>query len=425
MIKRISNKALTYLQFEEEINSVEEGSTVYLETGLEFDLRDDRRFLVGMNNMRSLIAIHKRDIILDGQGNKIVFHCHQPRMNDIALFQICQEALGTEIRNLAVDFHYLGENTSRRVICIRNNAYGAKILHCKLAMESKSQINFTVIQNDRRIETVFDREGDNFVVEGNDIRIRCESEQINLPTSCYGIYNDLPNSMEITNNYLYLMVNGSSEKQQVTGVFNNGRFVRIVNNNIKANGFHMDGTKMNHPRVIGVYNEGEYLLFSSNNCVAEWAGNAIGLYNQGSYCTFNANKFIGTHAIRGTSVLNFGNDSSFTGNVVTSTSRNPRLVVNWGNRVCYMANILRSFFYIPDCQSGCGMIFESCTDCTASDNRISGVKNCGIFLRDSKVVLRDNYIENQNENWVFHAMATESDMDVADALSESKIHSIE
>lgn len=424
MIKRIANGNLTHAQFEEEINSVAEGSTVYLETGLTFDLRNDRRFLVGVDSMRALISIRKRDIILDGQGNKIVFRCYQPRMNDIVLFRICQEALGTEIRNLAVDFLYFGENTSRKVICIRNNAYGAKILHCKLAMESKSQINLTVIQNDRKIETVFDREGDNFVVEGNDIRIRCEAEHINLSTVCFGIYNDLPNSMEITNNYLYIMSNGSGEKQQSTGIFNNGRYVRIVNNNIKVNGFHMDGKQTNQPKVTGVYNEGEYLLFSANNCVAEWAGIAVGLYNQGADCAFQANKFIGTHAIRGVSIHNTGSRCTFVGNIVTSTSRNPRLIVNGGNGVCYLANILQSFYYVSDCQSGCGMVFESCADCTVAYNQINGVKNCGIWLQESNVVLTDNFIEKQKDDWVFRPTATEADTDIADALSESRIHSI-
>lgn len=424
MIKRITEKNITFAQLEQEIDSVEESSIVYLETGYEFDLRDDRKILVGANNVRALINIRKRDVILDGQGNKIIFRCYQPRMNDVVLIQICQEAIGAEIRNLDVDFIYYGENTTRKVVCIRNNAYGAKVSHCKLAMESKSQISLTVIQNDRRIETVFDREGDNFVVEGNDVRIRCEAEHITLPSYCCGIYNDLPNSMEITNNYLYIMVKGNSEAQRSTCIFNNGRYVRIVNNNIKANGFHMDGKQQEQPSVTGIYNEGDYLLFSANNCIAEWAGKAVGLYNQGSYGAFNGNKIIATHTINGVSIDNAGSGCTYTGNIVTSTSRNPKLVRNAGNGVSYTANVLQSFYYVPDCQTGCGMLFIGSKDCIVAYNQISGVKNCGIFMRGSKVILADNVIETQENDWVFKATATEKDTDIVNALSENKIHTV-
>ncbi len=422
MIKHIG-KVESIEELEEQINSVEDNSIIYLDSNLFFYLPQDKRFLVGARVVLSLISIHKRDIIINGQGHKVAFHCLYEKANDIALFHICQEALGTEIHNLCLDFVYEGSNTSRKVIAIRNNAYGVKVMHCKLTMVSETQVSFTVIQNDRSVETVFDREGDNFVVEGNDIRIRCNPCSYEYSTRCYGIYNDLPNSMSISNNYIYIMANGNGEEHKSIGIYNNGRFVRIVNNNIKANGYHMEGKSKEHPYVCGVRNEGEYMLFSANNCIAEWAGKAIGLLNSGAYCTFIGNKIIATHSINGISVQNQAEYCSFTGNVITSTSRNPKLLYNRANDVSYSANILKSFFYVPDCQSGCGMYFENSSGCIVNGNQIFGVKNCGIFLRASEISNIDNIVELQDAG-AFRAIADENDIEIAQLLDERNINSI-
>lgn len=425
MIKHITDANIGIAQLEREINSAEECSTIYLDTALAFDLESDRRMLVGANVTRGLISIKTRDLIIDGQGNKITFRCTHPHANDVALLHITQTALGVELRNLAIDFVYEGENTVRKSIMIRNNAYGVKVSHCKLCMTSRAQMNMTVIQNDRRIDTVFDREGDNFVVEDNDIRIYCEPTVSDNSLYCCGIYNDLPNSMELTNNYIYLMIGGVGERQRSVGIFNNGRYVRMVNNNIKANGLHMEGKKKEHTHVIGLDNEGDYLLFASNNCVAEWAGKAIGLQNKGSYCSFTNNKFIGTHAIHGISVLNKGGLCTFTANLMTSTSRNPRLLVNIANNVNYYANILQGFFYVQDARSGCGMMFLNSENCNVVGNQIFGMKNCGIFTRNSNLRAEYNNIETQNGDWLFRAVATETDQDIASVIDEGKIKSVD
>lgn len=426
MIKHIADVGMDMAQFEQEINTTEECSTIYLDTCLSFDLETDKRMLVGASVMRGLITVRTRDLIIDGQGNKVTFRCTQPHSNDVALFHVAQTALGVELRNLAIDFVYEGtNNTTRKTIMIRNNAYGVKISHCKLCMTSHAQMNMTVIQNDRRIDTVFDREGDNFVVEDNDIRIYCEPTVSDNALYCCGIYNDLPNSMEVTNNYIYLMIGGVGERQRSVGIFSNGRYVRMVNNNIKANGLHMEGTKKEHTHVIGLDNEGDYLLFASNNCVAEWAGKAIGLQNKGSYCSFTNNKFIGTHAIHGISVFNRGELCTFTANLMTSTSRNPRLLVNVANNVSYYANILQGFFYVPDARSGCGMLFFDSENCNVVGNQIFGVKNCGIFTRHSALHTEYNNIETQNGDWLFRAVATEADQDIVSVIDEGKIKSVD
>ena len=425
MVKHITDANIGIAQLEREINSAEECSTIYLDTALTFDLESDRRMLVGANVTRGLISIKTRDLIIDGQGNKITFRCTHPHANDVALLHITQTALGVELRNLAIDFVYEGENTVRKSIMIRNNAYGVKVSHCKLCMTSRAQMNMTVIQNDRRIDTVFDREGDNFVVEDNDIRIYCEPTVSDNSLYCCGIYNDLPNSMELTNNYIYLMIGGVGERQRSVGIFNNGRYVRIVNNNIKANGLHMEGTKKEHTHVIGLDNEGDYLLFASNNCVAEWAGKAIGMQNKGSYCSFTNNKFIGTHAIHGISVLNKGGLCTFTANLMTSTSRNPRLLVNIAKNVNYYANILQGFFYVQDARSGCGMMFFDSENCNVVGNQVFGMKNCGIFKRNSNLRAEYNNIETQNGDWLFRAVATESDQDIVSVIDEGKIQSVD
>lgn len=413
MIKKITQSELTVGQFEREINSAGENATVYLEQNLVFDLQPDGQFLIGKDCVKPIISLSKRDVVLDGQGNKIIFRCFQPPINDIALLQIGKEAIGSEIRNLSVEFIYCGKNTSRGVIAVQNHAYGAKISRCNLSMTSESQINLTVIQNDRRVDTVIDREGDNFVVEGCDIRIRCTPSDFDLPTLCCGIYNDLPNSMNITNNYLLILLNGGGEMQKAVGIFNNGKFVRITDNNIKTNGLHRQGEERAHTHTYGVYNEGDYLLFSANNCIAEWAGKAIGLFNQGLYCAFNGNKFLGTHTIHAVSVQNCGDLCTFCGNIFTATSKNARLLINTANNVVYQANILRSLYFVHECLSGCGMLFEDSEGCSAIGNQILSIRNCGIFMRNSKVTTLQNYIEEQNGNWLFRPTATEQNGDIS------------
>lgn len=425
MVKRIDKEELTLKELEEALNSVSEFSTVFLERSYEFDIAEGRRILIGADVKNALIEMHGRNVILDGQGNHLVFHCYHPRIEDTALIHICQEALGAEIRNLSIDFFYHGENTVRTIFLLRNSAYGVRISNCKLVMSSVSQINMTVLRNDRGDDTDFEKEGDNFVVENNDIRVYCRAESITMTNSCYGISNDLPNSMDVINNNIYMMVAGKGENQRVTGIYNNGRFCRILNNNIKANGMHMEGTQTEHTHAVGVENEGEYLLFNSNNCVAEWAGKAIGAWNKGERSSFTGNKFIGTHSIFGISLLNEGRRCTFTGNLFTSTSRNPRLVKNYGSYVSFYANILHSMFFTPDSFSGCGMVFEGCDHCVASGNQITGLRDCGIFLLDSDVVIQNNFVEHFDRNRNFQEKATKYDLAIVNALDESRIHSVD
>ena len=142
----------------------------------------------------------------------------------------------------------------------------------------------------------------------------------------YGIYNNLANSISVQNTYVYAVTRGDGERQKAAGVYTNGRFGRYVGNNIKANGTHNIGKQKEQAHAYGFINEGLYTLITSNNIVGEWAGLCVGLENRGEYTVVSSNKILSTHTICGRSIRNYGNNSSIEGNILTSTSRNARLL---------------------------------------------------------------------------------------------------
>lgn len=406
------------------INSAEERSTIFLDCDLYFDLGDGGSMKEGGDGSEAAISIDRRDITIDGQGHAVTFRCAGEDGRDADLIRIRREASGAEIKNLGIECIYEGGNSRRRVTAVHNSAYGVRLTHCKLTMVSETQVSFFAVSNDRGTGETFGREGDSFVADGNEIRIRSNPAVYDYATDCCGIYNGVSFGATFTNNYIYVMANGAGEEQKSFGIFNRGRSVRIVNNGIEANGYHIEGTGERHTYVFGVRNEGDYLLFSANDCISEWAGKAVGLMNKGAYCTFTGNKFTAAHTLYGICVENQGDFCNFSGNIIHSTSRNPRLVYNEADHVNYSSNMLQSF-YDGDCQSGCGMVFVRSAGCYVSGNQIFGVKNCGIFSRTSDIVSRENTIEFQKSDRVFRALASEHDADVFFALNENRILSEE
>ncbi|MFQ7034183.1 MAG: hypothetical protein ACLRTQ_00010 [Candidatus Borkfalkia sp.] len=99
----------------------------------------------------------------------------------------------------------------------------------------------------------------------------------------YGIFNHLANSISLQNTFVYSTNIGIGKKQAAVGVFTNGRFGRIVGNNIKANGSHNTGNLKEQAYAYGLVNEGLYNLIEANNIVGEWGGQCVGLENKGDF----------------------------------------------------------------------------------------------------------------------------------------------
>lgn len=425
MTKRIMQNILSLADFERELNAAESDSIVYLENNFEFDLEEDKFFLVGTTGVRALVSFFRKDVILDGQGNKITVRCRRTERNNTCIFYLTQEARGCEIRNLTLNFEYLGEDTTRTFIGILNNAYGAKINRCKIVMNSEKNINMTAIScrgiKDMQSETRMD----NFTVEYNDIRVYCKPETVNGRLRQCGIENLHANSISISGNYVLAVVRGNGENQIALGVSNSGRYARIENNNIKTNGDHSDGLEKEHAHVCGFENEGEFLIFIGNNCVGEWAGKAVGAYNRAHHAIFQGNKFLATHTIHGVALRNEGNYCTITANLLMSTSRNARLLENTAHGVTVSSNVLRAIYFTDKCQSGYGMVVDNSEGCYISGNQIIGVKNCGIFCRNSKITSENNFIQLKSEWPWFEPIATENNGMIAAAIDEGKIHNAE
>lgn len=127
--------------------------------------------------------------------------------------------------------------------------------------------------------------------------------------------------------------------------------------------------------------------------MGEWGGTCVGLENRGSFAKVNGNKILATHTVKGRSVRNFADDCVFDGNVLTSTSRNPRLFELAGKN-CVIANNLMEALL-----NWWGLPFElrrlrrgrkTPKDNIISSNVVKNVCDCGIFAARGAAVVKDN-----------------------------------
>ena len=316
---------------------------------------------------------------------------------DVNLFYIGKENSSLIIDGYRFEVFYSGGNTNHRIHLFDNNSRGLIIRNCNINFVSKSQVSFTAIHNFGGVDTHLDTQADLLSVEHCRISAHCHAIEYPYESALCGIENIFANSISLTNNYLFIQNIGISEGQQAIGIRNSGRFARIENNNIKANGSHNVGKLLEQAHVYGVYNTGMYMVFNGNNCVGEWGGKSTGLYNSGAYANITGNKILATHTIKGRTVVLAAEHCILSNNIITNTSRNPHFVdIFAGDNIIncnYMQGLLGSWDY----KSGCGIFVvgqgeQKVRRCNIVGNIVSCARDFGIVLLNTE---RNNIFGNQ------------------------------
>ena len=405
-----SEKLFSEVRFEDEIN---------------LELPKSASFYVGKNFSKSLINITKPNITLNFADSIVRVHITDPLDTDLNIFFVSSMAKNVEIKNLKLHVYLNIPATIRQIVGIYNTAYGLKLNNCSIEIVSENHSNLVGVFNNGNLDTHMETRADNLALANSCIKVQIVQSGMK-DGIVYGIYNNLANSISVQNTFVYSTNIGVGEKQAAVGVFTNGRFGRFIGNNIKANGSHNTGNLKEQAYAYGFVNEGLYNLIESNNLIGEWGGQCVGLENKGDFAKVNGNKILATHTIKGRSIRNYANDSIFNGNILTSTSRNPRLFEQEGSN-CIITNNMMEGLQLPQTyQSSVGIYAtaENAAENLIAQNIIKNVCDCGIFAHKNIGLVQNNIITTYAESYGFVRLATSENSAIANKLDENRIHSI-
>lgn len=413
------------MEIQQTIDSAKLFGEVNFEGDINLELPKSTSFYVGKNFSKSLVTISKPNITLDFSDAVVRVNITDPLDADLNIFFVSSMAKNVEIKNLKLCVYLNIPITARQIVGIYNTAYGLKLNNCSIEIIAENQLNLVGVFNNGNLDTHMETRADNLVIESGCIRVQIVQSGMK-ESIVYGIFNHLANSISLQNTFVYSTNIGIGKKQAAVGVFTNGRFGRIVGNNIKANGSHNTGNLKEQAYAYGLVNEGLYNLIEANNIVGEWGGQCVGLENKGDFAKVNGNKILATHTIKGRSVRNYANDSIFDGNILTSTSRNPRLFEHEGCN-CIITNNMMEGLQLPQTyQSSVGLYAaaESATENLIAQNVIKNVCDCGIFANKNIGFVQNNIITTYAESSGFVKQGLNTDERLAAKLDEGRVHSI-
>lgn len=413
------------MEIQQTIDSAKLFGEVNFEGDINLELPKSTSFYVGKNFSKSLVTISKPNITLDFSDAVVRVNITDPVDADLNIFFVSSMAKNVEIKNLKLCVYLNIPVTARQIVGIYNTAYGLKLNNCSIEIIAENQLNLVGVFNNGNLDTHMETRADNLVIENGCIRVQIVQSGMK-ESIVYGIFNHLANSISLQNTFVYSTNIGIGKKQAAVGVFTNGRFGRIVGNNIKANGSHNTGNLKEQAYAYGLVNEGLYNLIEANNIVGEWGGQCVGLENKGDFAKVNGNKILATHTIKGRSVRNYANDSIFDGNILTSTSRNPRLFEHEGCN-CIITNNMMEGLQLPQTyQSSVGLYAaaESATENLIAQNVIKNVCDCGIFTNKNIGFVQNNIITTYAESSGFVKQGLNTDERLAAKLDESRVYSI-
>ncbi len=413
------------MEIQQTIDSAKLFGEVNFEGDINLELPKSTSFYVGKNFSKSLVTISKPNITLDFSDAVVRVNITDPVDADLNIFFVSSMAKNVEIKNLKLCVYLNIPVTARQIVGIYNTAYGLKLNNCSIEIIAENQLNLVGVFNNGNLDTHMETRADNLVIENGCIRVQIVQSGMK-ESIVYGIFNHLANSLSLQNTFVYSTNIGIGKKQAAVGVFTNGRFGRIVGNNIKANGSHNTGNLKEQAYAYGLVNEGLYNLIEANNIVGEWGGQCVGLENKGDFAKVNGNKILATHTIKGRSVRNYANDSIFDGNILTSTSRNPRLFEHEGCN-CIITNNMMEGLQLPQTyQSSVGLYAaaESATENLIAQNVIKNVCDCGIFTNKNIGFVQNNIITTYAESSGFVKQGLNTDERLAAKLDESRVYSI-
>ena len=135
-------------------------------------------------------------------------------------------------------------------------------------------------------------------------------------------------------------------------------------------------------------------------------------------------KILATHTICGRSIISKGNNSSIEGNVLTSTSRNARLIEHDAENCIVSRNIMEVLMSREVCQSGCGIyaVGENCRGNIITENIIRNVTDVALFMRDGAGKAADNEVNSFAET--VYAAGPENRY-LQEKLDERRIRSVQ
>lgn len=412
-------------ELQEKINAVGMYETVRLKGEIRLEGTENRCFYVGKSFAKSLIEITKPNIILDGSDAVVRLELTEEPGTDLNVFFVSSLAKNVQINNLNLQVYLNFPGSVRQIVGIYNTAFGLKLNNCRIEIISENQANLTAVFNNGNLDTHLETRADNLVVENCLLRAQVVGEG-ERRSEVYGLRNQLANSISVQNTFVYATNRGTGGEQQATGIWTNGRFGRFVGNNVKANGSHNVGILLETAHAFGFVNEGLYNLISSSNIVGEWGGCCIGLENRGDFANVRGNKILATHTVKGRGIRNRASDCIFDGNIITSTSRNPRLLEHEGKDCIISGNLLEGLLGKADCRSGCGIYAasEEARDNIIAGNIVKNVCDCGIFARPTVGRVENNVFLPLPET-DFAERGDPSSADLTMKLDESRIVSIE
>lgn len=413
------------MQLQQVIDSAELFREVKLDGEINLEIPQSTCFYVGKNFSKSLITITKPNISLDFANSAVRIDIMNPLDTDLNIFFVSSMAKNVQIKNLKMFVYLNSPESSRQVVGIYNTAYGLKLSNCHIEIVSENQTNLVGVLNNGNLDTHMETRADNFVFESGNIKVQVKQGGFK-DNKVYGIYNNLANSISVQNTFIYAKNIGTGERQSAVGVYTNGRFGRFVGNNIKANGTHNTGNLKEQAYAYGFENEGLYNLIEANNIVGEWGGQCIGLENKGDFAKVSGNKILSTHTIKGRSVRNYANDSVFDGNILTSTSLNPRLFEQEGSNCIITNNVMEGLQLPQTYQSSVGIygVKETARENLIKQNVIKNVCDCGIYAHKNIGTVQNNIIVTYAEASGFLKQATIENSGLANKLDENKIQSI-
>lgn len=413
------------MQIQQAIDSAKLFSEVKFSGEINLELPKSTCFYVGKNYSKSLVTITKSNIALDFSDAIVRVHITDSLDSDLNIFFVSSMAKNVEIKNLRLYVYLSIPVTARQIVGIYNTAYGLKLNNCFIEIISENQSNLVGVFNNGNLDTHMETRADNLVIENGCIKVQTIQSGIK-ESNAYGIYNYLANSISLQNTYIYSTNIGIGKKQTAIGIFTNGRFGRFIGNNIKANGSHNTGNLKEQAYTYGFVNEGLYNLIEANNIVGEWGGQCVGLENKGDFAKVSGNKILATHTIKGRSVRNYANDSIFDGNILTSTSRNPRLFEQQGCSCIITNNVMEGLHLPYSYHSSVGIYAaaESATENLIAQNVIKNVCDCGIFAHKNIGFVQNNIITTYADSYGFIKQGIKTNEELAEKLDENKIHSI-
>ena len=378
----------------------------------------------GKNVVKKLITITKPNIIIDGSNSTIYVEINDDLGTDATLFYIGNEAKNVCFKNMKIHIFIANpHNTIDNFFAIYNTASNISFQNCTIDVESINQMNLFGIYNHGIVDVDMLNNANNLTVSNCNINVRCNAKKFQHNCSVYGLYNHLSNSISLQNSVINTVNDGIGENQRSIGVYTDGRFGRFIGNNIKANSSYTAGKEIEKGASFGFINHGDYSIITSNNIISEWAGIAIGIENNAEYAKISSNKILATHTICGRCIRNYKSKNTINGNILTSTSRNARLIDIQGSNCIITDNYLEVLMPYEICISGCGIyVRANSKNHIIKNNILSNIKNCGIFALNKTGIIADNLYNSESP--LFLAFAKSTNAELENLLNEKNTKSI-